>query len=227
MLVPTLITAILLFTGCASTPDVDPWEGFNRKVFAFNDAADRWVLRPVAKGYTVVTPDPVERGFSNVFSNVLEIRNVLNDLLQWKWGQAGNDFGRLLINSTLGIGGIFDVAKHMSLPKGEGEDFGQTLAVWGVGQGPFVMLPFLGPSNLRDTTGLPLDWAADPISYIDNVPARNITRAMDFIVDRAALLDVEELISGDKYLFFREAYLQRRDYLIKDGEIEDDFGDDF
>lgn len=222
------LLAILFLSGCASTSTTssnDPWEGFNRKVFAFNDTADRWVLKPVAKGYTYVTPDPVERGVSNVFSNLLEVRNILNDVLQWKWGQAGNDTGRLLINSTLGIAGIFDVAKHMSLPKSEGEDFGQTLAVWGVGQGPYIVLPFLGPSNLRDTVALPVDWAADPLSYIDHVPTRNTSRALDFIHDRAALLDAEELISGDKYLFFREAYLQRRDYLVKDGEIEDDFGD--
>ena len=229
------------FAACASTQSPtqstttqaatshDPWEGLNRSIFAFNDVVDRWVLRPVASGYTIVTPDPVETGVTNLFENLLEVRNVLNDVLQWKWGQAGNDFGRLVVNSTLGVAGIFDVARHLKLPKSEGEDFGQTLAVWGVGQGPYLVLPFLGPSNVRDTVALPVDWAAEPITYIDDVGTRNSVRAVDFIRKRAALLDVEDLVSGDKYLFFREVYLQRRDYLIKDGEIEDDFdgfGDD-
>lgn len=233
MLLAAVVAANLFTYGCSSTPPTssqDPWESFNRSIFVFNDTADRWVLKPVAVGYTKVTPDPVERGVSNFFSNLAEVRNVLNDLLQWKWGQAGNDFGRLLVNSTLGVAGFFDVARHMSLPRSEGEDFGQTLAVWGVGQGPYLVLPFLGPSNVRDTVGLPVDWAADPVTYIDDVATRNSVKALDYIEDRAALLDAEQLVSGDKYLFYREAYLQRRNYLIKDGEIEDDFGafgDDF
>ncbi len=228
LLLAVIASANLFLIGCSSTPTTsaqDPWEGFNRSIFAFNDTADRWIVKPVAIGYTKITPDPVERSISNVFSNIFEVRNVFNDILQWKWGQAGNDFGRLLVNTTIGIGGIFDVAKHMSLPKSEGEDFGQTLATWGVGQGPYLVLPFLGPSTVRDTAGLPADWWVGPSTYIDHVPTRNTVIGMNFIVDRAELLDVEELVSGDKYLFFREAFLQRRNYLINDGEIEDDFGD--
>jgi len=125
----------------------------------------------------------------------------------------------------VGIVGFFDVAKHMAMPKSDGEDFGQTLAAWGVGQGPYLVLPFLGPSTVRDTAGLPADWWAGPSTHIDHVPTRNSVIAFNFIQVRADLLDVEDLVSGDKYLFFREAYLQRRDYLINDGEIEDDFGD--
>ncbi|MEX1032730.1 MAG: VacJ family lipoprotein [Cellvibrionaceae bacterium] len=202
----------------------DPWEGFNRKIHTFNDVTDRWVLKPVATGYTKITPDPVEQGVSNFFGNLLEVRNIFNDVLQWKWKQAGNDTGRLLINSTLGIGGIFDVARHMKLKKSEGEDFGQTLAAWGVGSGPYLVLPFLGPSSLRDTAGLPVDWVVDPIQEIDHVPTRNSVRAFSYINLRAELLDAEAFISGDRYVFMREAYLQRRNYLVHDGDVEDDFG---
>ncbi|MGH1472126.1 MAG: MlaA family lipoprotein [Cellvibrionaceae bacterium] len=224
-----ICTALLIgLTGCASNPEksVDPLAGYNRAVHGFNDTLDSYVLKPVAKGYRVVTPDPVENGVNNFFGNLLEIRNIFNDVLQWKWKQAGNDTGRLLVNSTVGIAGIFDVAKYLNMEKSEGEDFGQTLAIWGVAQGPYIVLPFLGPSNLRDTVSLPLDWAVDPIGYIDHVPTRNSSRAFDFIVDRAAILDAEEFVSGDRYTFFREAYTQRRNYLINDGDVEDDFGSD-
>ena len=204
----------------------DPWEGFNRAMYTFNDKADSYLLKPAAKGYRAVTPDAVETSVANVFSNLTELRNVLNDALQWKWGQAGNDLGRFLINSTAGVVGLFDVAKYAGLEKSEGEDFGQTLAVWGVGQGPYVVLPFLGPSSLRDAAGLPLDFQTDPVSYIDHVPTRNSTRFTGLVSQRAGLLQSEELLSGDRYVFIRDAYLQRRDYLINDGAVEDDFGGD-
>lgn len=203
----------------------DPWESVNRPIYVFNDALDSYVLRPVAKGYTVITPDPVETGVSNFFSNLTEVRNILNDVLQWKWKQAANDTGRLLVNSTVGIGGILDVAKHMNLPKSEGEDFGQTLGAWGLGTGPYLVLPFFGPSNLRDGSGMPVDWYSDPSTYIDHVPTRNTERLLDIINTRAELLNAENFMSGDRYVFMREAYLQRRNYLVEDGEVEDDFGD--
>ncbi|MGQ9426679.1 MlaA family lipoprotein [Gilvimarinus sp. F26214L] len=211
--------------GQEEEPVPDPWEGFNRKVFAFNETADRWVLKPVAQGYVKITPDPVEQGVSNFFGNLLEVRNVLNDILQWKWKQAGNDTGRFLINSTLGLAGIFDVARHMNLPKSEGEDFGQTLATWGVQSGPYVVLPFLGPSTIRDAGALPVDWVTNPIDEVDHTATRNSLWAMNFLDTRAGLLEAEALVSGDRYSFFREAFLQRRGYLINDGQVEDDFGD--
>ncbi|MCW8196665.1 VacJ family lipoprotein [Proteobacteria bacterium 005FR1] len=203
----------------------DPWEGFNRKIHSFNETADRWVLKPVAEGYVKITPDPVEQGVSNFFGNLLEVRNVFNDVLQGKWAQAGNDAGRFLVNSTLGVAGVFDVARHMSLEESEGEDFGQTLAVWGVDSGPFLMLPFLGPSTLRDAGGMPVDWQLSPMQEIDHVPTRNSLRAMDIVNTRAELLDAEAFLSGDRYVFLRDAYLQRRNYLIKDGDVEDNFDD--
>ncbi|GAA6152446.1 MlaA family lipoprotein [Pseudoteredinibacter isoporae] len=204
----------------------DPWEGFNRGVFAFNDAVDGAVLKPIAKGYKAVTPDVVETGVSNVFSNLGEVGNIVNGLLQFKLGQASNDTGRLLINSTFGLAGIFDVAKHMGLEKGTGEDFGQTLAAWGVESGPYVVLPLLGPTTVRDGVGLPADSYLNPISHVDHVPTRNSAYGADLIDTRASLLGAEGAISGDKYSFIRDAYLQRREYLINDGKVEDDFGAD-
>ncbi|TQV78705.1 VacJ family lipoprotein [Exilibacterium tricleocarpae] len=206
---------------------VDPWEGFNRSMFAFNDGVDTYFLKPVAKGYRAITPDPVENSVSNVFGNLLEIRNVINDVLQWKWGKAGNDSGRFLINSTIGIAGLFDVAAKMGLERNDGEDFGQTLATWGVGSGPYLVLPLFGPSNVRDGLSFPIDAFSDPIRYIDHVPTRNSINGVQLISTRAGLLQAESLISGDKYVFFRDAFLQRREYLILDGEVEDDFGEDF
>lgn len=210
-----------------SGAQLDPWEGFNRKVFAFNDTMDRYLLKPVAKGYQAVTPDPLEHGFSNVFSNLKEVQNIINDLLQGKLSQAGNDSGRLVVNTTLGLAGFFDVAKHMGLAKSDGEDFGQTLAAWGVGQGPYVVLPLLGPSTVRDTGSMPVNSFSDPIGQVDHVPTRNSLWATELIGLRASLLSAESLISGDKYAFMRDAYLQRRNYLVNDGEVEDDFGGDF
>ena len=202
----------------------DPWEGFNRKVFVFNDTLDTYALKPVAKGYRAVTPDPVEDGISRMFSNLGEIVNVLNDVLQGKFGQAGNDTGRFLVNTTIGLVGFFDVADDLGLPKNDGEDFGQTLGVWGVGEGPFLMLPLLGPSTLRDGPARIVDQLVNPISEIDHVPTRNTVYGVDVLSTRADLLKAEELIKGDKYSFIRDVYLQRREFLLNDGKVEDDFG---
>lgn len=206
--------------------DRDPWEGFNRVVFSFNDGLDRYTLKPIAKGYRYITPDVVETGVSNIYSNLLEVRNILNDVLQWKWGRASHDSGRLLLNSTVGLAGIFDVAEPLGLPRSDGEDFGQTLAVWGVEQGPYVMLPFLGPSTLRDGAALPVDWAAGPVGYIKHVPTRNTAVGMGLLSTRANLLKLDVFMAGDRYALLRDAYLQRRVYLIGDGVVEDDFGMD-
>jgi len=228
--VVSIVAASLLFvSGSLLAQDIeqDPWENFNRSIFNFNEGLDKAIAKPIAKGYRAITPDPVEQSISNVFSNLLEVRNVINDVLQGKLGQAANDSGRFLVNSTLGLAGLFDVAEKMGLPQSDGEDFGQTLAVWGVGKGPFVMLPLFGPSSLRGTVGLPVDSYSNPVTYINDVPVRNSLYFVDLVVTRASLLDAEALISGDKYVFLREAYLQRRDYLVNDGALEDDSFDDF
>ncbi|MCV6615648.1 MAG: VacJ family lipoprotein [Cellvibrionaceae bacterium] len=232
---PTFIAtaALLTGTGCATVNSgdsgaqanpQDPWEGFNRSMFEFNEVVDGFIFKPIAKGYRAVTPDVVETGVSNFFNNIGELGNIANDLLQAKFEQAANDTSRLLINSSLGVVGIFDVAKHMGLQRNEGEDFGQTLAAWGVDSGPYMVLPFLGPVTVRDGLGMPVDMYTSPVGYIDHVPTRNSTRGMQFIDVRAGLLDIEDTISGDKYSFMRDAYLQRREYLIKDGQVEDSFG---
>lgn len=202
----------------------DPWQGFNRAMFSFNDKLDRWFLKPLARGYTFVMPDPLEKGVSNIFSNVLEVPNVINGLLQGDIKGAGHDTGRLLVNTTLGIGGLLDVAQYMNLPADEREDFGQTLAVWGVGQGPYLVLPFLGPSTVRDGLGKPIDWYTDPTNYIEHVPTDNTVKGISLLSTRAELLPLEKNLTGDKYVFIRDVYLQRRDYLIHNGKVDDDFG---
>lgn len=207
--------------------DLDPWEGFNRKVFAFNETADRYVLRPVASGYRFITPRVVRRGVTNVFNNIKDVPSAFNGLLQGKPGSAGRDLGRFLINSTVGVAGLWDAAHYMGLESRGREDFGQTLAVWGFSDGPYLMLPFLGPSTLRDTVGLPVDWATDPLLYIDDTWTRYGVVAFYNINRRSELIELEEHIIGDRYVFFRDAYLQHREYLIHDGEVEDDFGGDY
>lgn len=204
----------------------DPWEGFNRSMFNFNLKADKYILKPLAKAYVKVTPGFFRRGVNNVFSNVMEVPSALNGVLQGNFKGAAQDTGRLLVNTTLGLGGTLDVAQYMGLKAHEGEDFGQTLAVWGVGSGPYVVLPILGPSTLRDSLATPVDWYTDPKTYIDHVPTRNTVRGTSVLSARANLFPIEKSITGDKYIFMRDAYLQNRDFLIKNGEVEDSFGSD-
>ena len=222
-----LVTGMLLasHTIAGTVPDDDPWENWNRKVFAFNEVLDTYALKPIAKGYRAVTPDPVEKGVRNAFANIGEVVTIVNDVLQGKFSQAGNDTGRLLINSTIGIAGIFEVAEGLGLEKNDREDFDQTLAVWGVGSGNYLVLPFFGPSTVRGAPGLYVDGLTLPILYVDHVPTRNTLYGADLISLRAELLDSEKLVAAaDKYTFIRDVYLQRREYLINDGDVEDDFG---
>ena len=194
-------------------------------MFAFNDTVDTYTLKPIAKGYRAVTPDPVERGVSRMFSNVGEVVNVFNDLLQGKFRQAGNDTGRFVINTTIGLVGFFDVADHFGLPKNDGEDFGQTLGVWGVNSGPYLVLPLIGPSTVRDGPARIVDRFINPINEIDHVPTRNQIYGAEVISTRADLLEAEKFVRGERYSFIRDAYLQRRKFLLTDGGVEDDFGD--
>lgn len=229
LLVQSLICGGLSLSGLTVADEGrqnDPLESFNRAVFVFNDTADRWVLKPMARGYRAVTPNPVERGVGRMFGNLGEVLNTVNDVMQGKVGQAWNDMGRLLVNSTVGLAGFFDVAEHWGMPKSDGEDFGQTFAVWGVGEGSYIVLPFLGPSTFRDAPGIALDSLLNPIGFIDHVPTRNQIYGAGVLTGRAELLEAEKLISGDRYSFVRDVYLQRREYLISDGQVEDDFGDD-
>jgi phospholipid-binding lipoprotein MlaA len=196
-------------------------------MFAFNEQADRFLLKPLSQGYKFITPDPIERGVTRVFDNVGHVVTVANDLLQGKFSQAANDAGRFLVNTTLGVAGIFDVASEIGLKSNDSEDFGQTLGAWGVKSGPYLVLPLLGASTLRDAPSRVVDGLINPINEIDHVPTRNTVYGAQIISVRASFLDAEKLISGDKYVFTRDVYLQRRSYLVSDGELEDSFGEGY
>lgn len=213
------------FAAEAPEHNVDPWEWFNRPVYKFNDFLDRWFMRPVAKGYETVTPDPVERCVSNFFGNLREPLNLVNNLLQGKWLASASDGGRLVINTTVGVAGLFDVARHWGLERSD-EDLGQTLGHWGVGPGPYLVVPLLGPRTLRDAGTGVVEGFADPLTAIDHVRTRNQIIGLRVIDLRASLLAADELVTGDRYTFLRDAYLQRREFLVNDGVVEDDFGSD-
>ena len=201
--------------------DPDPWIGMNRALWNFNDALDRALLRPIARGYRAITPDLLEEGISNFFDNLQVPGTALNQLLQGKPKSMLSDVARFGVNSTFGVLGIFDVATRSGLPQHE-EDFGQTLVVWGIPQGPYFMIPIRGPSTVTHAGGMFVDALTNPIRYIRNVRVRNVTYGLYFLDLRKRLLTAEVLISGDEYLFIRDAFLQRRDFLIRDGEFEED-----
>lgn len=206
--------------GCATSGNQkDPVEGFNRAMFAVNEGLDTVLIKPVAQGYDAVLPGPVRTGVTNFFGNIADLFIGVNNLLQGKPDQAVSDLGRVLINSTIGILGLFDVASGAGLEKHE-EDFGQTFGRWGVGDGAYVVLPFFGPRTLRDTAGLVLDMKADPVANIDHVPTRNSLLALRIVDTRADLLPADKVIEEaalDKYSYVRDGYLQRRRNLIHDG----------
>ncbi len=230
---PITLLCMLLISGCASVSGPadprDPLEGYNRAAYAFNDGFDQYLLKPVAKGYDSVTPDPIKTGVRNFFSNLDDVIVIFNDLLQLKPLQFLSDTGRFVINSTLGLGGIIDWASDMNMPKHE-EDLGQTLGYWGVPSGPYIVLPFWGPSSLRDGIGLYVDSSQfDPIwqevenGYPIDYRDRDISWGLSAIktVDtRASLLKAENILNEaalDRYVFIREAFLQRRENLVYDG----------
>ena len=220
-LIGSIFLAVML-TGCASQANKDPLEGLNRGIYKFNDTADKAVIKPIAGAYKAVLPSPVRTGVNNFFDNLGTVVTAINDLLQFKFSKAMDDAGRFVINSTVGILGVIDVASMDNVPK-HNEDFGQTLGYWGVGNGPYLVLPFFGPSSLRDTTGLVVDTVAfDPISYIDDPRTRNQLRLVKFIDKRAQYLPASDLLDDaalDPYAFMRDAYLQRRESQVKDGEV--------
>lgn len=224
------IAAALLLTGCATTQNPqDPLEGYNRTVFRFNDAVDRTVLKPTATAYKNVTPSFMQTGVNNFFGNLSDAWSAVNNLLQGK-GQAGmGDVTRFAFNSTFGIFGLLDIASEAGIPK-HNEDFGQTLGVWGVPSGPFLMLPILGPSTVRDTAALPADIGADIWKYKRPDNWRNIGSAIRVVDKRATLLDASSLLEDaalDRYEFIRDGYMQRRQSQVYDGNVpRQDDGDD-
>ena len=216
-----LFIAALLLGGCATGSNPrDPFEPFNRGVYRFNERVDRAVLRPAARAYRAVLPQFVRQSVSNVFSNLNDARVCLNNALQGKFAVAYSDFGRVAINSTLGVLGLFDIASEAGIEKHQ-EDFGQTLGWWGVPDGPFIMLPFLGPSTVRDTAGWGVDWFTDPLNLVEPVRAQNQLTGTRFVSRRAELLDASKVLDTvalDQYQFVRDAYLQRRRSQIYDGK---------
>lgn len=220
ILLPLLLLSSLLLSGCASTSNnpKDPLEGFNRGMYKFNDTLDKAILKPVAEGYNTVMPVPAKKMVHNFFSNIDDIFVTLNDLLQLKFSQAGSDFTRVWVNSTFGIFGLFDVAHKLEK---HNEDFGQTLGHWGVSSGPYIVLPLLGPSSLRDGTGLAVDSYYGVVENIDDIPTRNSLWATNKLDQRVQLLDAEKVIEDttvDRYSFIRDAYLMRRQSLVYDGD---------
>lgn len=215
--------------GCATVAHdpKDPFEEWNRGVQSFNDDLDEYAMKPVAKGYRWITPSFVDQGITNFFSNIKDIGVTINDLLQFKLAQGGMDGSRFLVNSIAGIGGFIDVASMIDLPK-HNEDFDQTLGVWGVPAGPYLVLPFLGPSSPRGVGGLIGDAAMNPISYLDYGIITGGLFALNAVDLRADNLDTEKIASEaaiDRYAFFKSAYFQQREYLIHDGNLpeESDF----
>ena len=213
------VAGAVLAAGCASTNPQDPLEGFNRGVFAFNEAADKVVIKPLAQGYDTVVPLPGKVVVSNFFSNVGDPWIAVNNLLQGKPREALSDLGRFLINTTVGILGTFDVATEMGLEK-HNEDAGQTFGRWGVGEGAYVVWPIIGPRTVRDSVGFVVDGYADPVWYVSDVSTRNSLAGLRFVITRAQLLPLDKTVSEaalDKYAYVRNAYLQRRRSLIYDG----------
>jgi phospholipid-binding lipoprotein MlaA len=219
---PPLLLCVLLLGGCASSNyhnPKDPLESFNRSMYTFNDTVDKAVLKPAAKAYNVVVPPPGRMMISNFFSNLDDVLVTANDLLQLKVKQALSDAGRIVVNSTVGLLGLVDVASHVGMDKHD-EDFGQTLGYWGVGSGAYLVLPFLGPSSVRDGIGLYADSRISPLQKVNNVPARNEAYATEAVSLRSNLLSKEKLLEEaaiDRYSFIRDAYLQRRKSLVYDG----------
>lgn len=227
------LALLLSLAGCATTSNQDtrdPWEGWNRGVQKFNDSLDDYVMKPVAKGYQYVTPSFVDQGVTNFFSNVDDVGVIANDLLQFKLLQTGQDMGRLLVNTTLGLGGFVDVASKMDLQK-HNEDLDQTLGAWGIPSGPYLVLPVFGPSTPRGLIGVAGDTAANPINWINPVAipwATGVTKTVDMRADLLSATKIMDEASVDRYEFMRNAYFQQRNYLIHDGNppVENDWEKD-
>ena len=225
------LSLVALIVGCASIPagvppsPDDPWEPFNRSVFEFNEGLDKYVLKPVVSGYRFVLPEFIREGVYNFFSNYNDIYTALNNLLQGKPDYAFNDLMRVVVNTTMGLGGLIDLATPGGLEKHK-EDFGQTFGVWGIPSGPYVVLPFFGPSSVRDTFGTVADLETDYLfKYIPNVGLRNSLTGLRVVNARNTYYEAGDLLDGaaiDKYSFLRDAYIQRRKYQINEGRDDEE-----
>lgn len=221
-LIILMVGFITLMTGCASTDNRDPLEGLNRGVYKFNDVSDKAVFKPIAGAYKAILPNPVRGSVNNFFSNLNTFITAINQVLQFKFNKAAESAGRFVINSTVGVIGLFDVASKQGIPQYK-EDFGQTLGYWGVGHGAYLVLPFFGPSSLRDGSGLIADSITiDPIGYFNDPRTRNILIGTKFVDKRASFLPGSDLLDEaalDPYTFMRDAYIQRRANQVADGQV--------
>lgn len=220
-----VVLGSLLLGGCAISPSAlphDPWEPFNREVTDFNEGLDKAVLKPVANAYQLVTPPLVRQGVSNFFANVSDVWSMVNNVLQLKPKESVETLFRVGINTTFGLGGLIDVATELRLERHR-EDFGQTLGYWGVPTGPYLVLPVLGPSTLRDSLAMPVDWQVDPVGNIGQPAVRNSLTTLRIVDTRADFLQIGNLLDDaalDKYSFTRDAFLQRRRGLALEGKSD-------
>lgn len=219
-----LLCCLVLAPALSGAEESDPLEALNRPIFVFNDNLDRYFLKPVAEGYQFVMPDPAERGVSNFFDNLRDFNGTLNAVLQGRLGSAARNGGRFLLNSTFGVLGLFDVATPMGVERYR-TDFGHTLARWGTPEGAYLVVPFFGPRTVRSGIGDIVDTYSSPEAQVDDVRTRNSLFFLDVVDGRVRLLKAEELMSGDRYIFVRDAYLQQRRALVSDGKVEDSFSD--
>jgi len=225
MIKPFFIKLILLLLLSPFTfAEVDPFQNINEKTHNLNQTLDLQVASPVARFYKRITPDFLEKGITNFTHNIEDLSIGINNILQGKFNEGLSDFSRFTLNTSIGLLGFIDIASDLGLTKHD-EDFGQTLAVWGVPDGPYLVLPGLGPSTTRDTLSMIPDAFLTPLWLIDHDRTSYSLTAIDLIDTRARYLGLESVVIGDEYLFYRDAYLQSRNFEIKDGEVEDDFDD--
>ena len=221
-----LVAALVAIAGCAATPSRDapsrddPFEPMNRVSYRVHEVVDGQIVKPVIQAYVDYTPRLVRQGISNFFNNIDDMFSIINDFLQWKLDKAGNDMGRVMINTGPGLLGLIDIASDAGIPRGN-EDFGQTFGYWGFPQGPYIFIPVFGPTTVRDGTGWIIRGYANPVGYIDDIATRNILWTLNLVDLRASALQTESLVNQaaiDPYTFIRRAYLQRRQFLVYDGQ---------
>lgn len=217
-------SSLMMSCSLVAAQNNDPWEKTNRKIYAFNKRMDTYALKPVAKGYRAITPQVVDESITRFFDNLKEPLVAINNGLQGKGGQAATDVSRFVVNSVTSLG-FWDIAQNIGLHKHQ-EDFGQTFGKWGASSGAYIMLPFLGPSSVRDALAKPFDALVNPRNAIDDTTTNVALFSLEIIDTRADIIPVEKVIEGDEYLLLRDVYLQRREFLVQDGKVNDSFIDD-
>ena len=224
LLVLVMVLSPALAGAQGEPTNVDPYEPFNRTMFTVNNNLDKYLIRPIAVGYDWIMPGFAKRGVGNMFANFYDFNSSINGVLQWRLAGAGQAGGRFLINSTIGILGLVDVATPMGV-RPYRTDFGHTLAIWGFESGPYLMVPFFGPRTVRSGAGTIFDAYTSVPTYIPDVPLRNTIFGLGLIDGRSRLLEADELITGDRYIFVRDAYLSNRNAFVNDGVVQDSFSD--